>query len=168
MAVVNPFEEVFSSPDFNQSYDDFYNNYGWSYDEPDPVGITDSRMKADLEQAKANAKATGNKNAEYWINLVIDKGVGVLGSLTKAGILKNQNLAALTGAGYSNFGTDANGKVTVNGQATDDTPNNNLPTTKTFNIDWSNPTTIILIAGAVFGLIYLLFFNSKTRKNGKR
>ena len=129
----------------------YINDYGLT-----PEAPTDPKVIADLTAAKAKAAAAGDTKFENIFNKVLTYGDKILSILTKNGILENKNLAA---QGYSidlsNVAKDA---------ATDSAPSTS---SRVFNLDFSDPKTLIIAFLVVMILIYFLFFNPKS-KNGKR
>ncbi|ADB36752.1 hypothetical protein [Spirosoma linguale] len=117
---------------------------------------SDPKVVADVTAALQKAKQTGQTGFENVLNKILLYGDKALQTLSKAGIIKNQNLV---NAGYGGF--DSSTDTTTTNKAPD-------PTNRVFSIDFTNPTTLIIAFVAVLLLFYFLFFKPKKSKNAKR
>lgn len=143
--------------------------------EPNP--LTDSRMTNDLSIVRQNAVATGNVKLANTVDTIFKYGDRALTILAKNGILSNANLRALAKAGYGNVTLNPNGSYTIGRGANadlltygtdNDIATSNAPTGG-FNVDFTDPKTLIIVFLVLAILFYFLFFyNKKPTKNGKR
>lgn len=115
-------------------------------------GLSDGNLTV----AAQKAKATGNLKVENVLNFVIKYGDAVLTSLTKNGIIKNKNQLY---AGQIN--EQAYDAYIQRGAAV--APTVQRSTTGLFGLDFSNPTTLIILAVLIFLLVKTFQTPAKTK-----
>lgn len=117
---------------------------------------SDSKLTADVTAAKATATANGNTKLANTLDFILKYGDKALEILTKNGILQNKNLAT---AGYSLDLSSLSKDAATN--SAPDTSN------RVFNLDFSDPKTLIITFLVIMILVYFLFFNSN-KQHGRR
>jgi len=152
--MANLFDDIDLSGITDDDIKSYFDDFGVDYKTP-----SDPKVVADVTAARDAAKASGNTKFENILNKVLLYGDKALTILTKNGIIENKNLSA---SGYS----DATLAAILAGTKTDTT--NNAPEVKdrVFNLDFTDPKTIIIIFLVVMILAYFLFF--KSSKNGSK
>ena len=133
----------------------YFQDVGFDYKAP-----SDPKVVADVTAARDAAKAAGNTKFENVLNKVLLYGDKALTILTKNGIIENKNLTA---SGYS----AATLAAIAAGSKTDTVNNAPATTNRVFNLDFTDPKTLIIIFLIVMGLAYFLFFKPSP-KNAKR
>jgi hypothetical protein len=130
---------------------EYANDYGLSLTPP-----SDAKVVADVTAAKTVADAQGNTKLSNTLDFILKYGDKALSILSKTGILKNQNLVT---AGYS----DATIQALMAATTTDKTSNAPTASNSVFNIDFTDPKTLIITFLIVMILAYFLFFYSPKR-----
>lgn len=133
----------------------YFQDQGYEYKSP-----SDPKVTTDVTAARDAAKAAGNTGFENVLNKVLLYGDKALTILTKNGVIKNQNLST---SGYSSDTIAA----LLAGTKTDATSNAPATTSRVFNLDFTDPKTLIIVFLAVMILAYFLFFKPSP-KNAKR
>ncbi|MBN8823888.1 MULTISPECIES: hypothetical protein [Spirosoma] len=125
----------------------------------DPDKALSDSDKATITQSKTTAQQTGNSKLINTVNTILGFINTEIGVLSKNGIIGKQQLSST----YPTLGNLAGSS------STDTTNTDNAPDTsnRVFNIDFTSPTTLIIVFGVVVLLFYFLFFKPKS-KNGKR
>lgn len=119
-----------------------------------PTSLTDPKMFADLSVVKQTATAAGDGGVVRIIDYIFKYGDAALSILSKYGVIENKNLAA---AGYQNFGKDPTGMYFAGSGNFKQPIETGAPTG--FNLDFSDPKIIIIVALIVLFLIYFLIKN---------
>lgn len=124
----------------------------------DPDKALSDSDKAAISQSKTTAQQTGNSKLINTVNTILGFINTEIGVLSKNGIIGKQQLSS-TYPTLSNLAGSSSTDTTTN--------TDNAPKTGLFNIDFTSPTTLIIVFVAIVLLFYFLFFKPKS-KNGKR
>lgn len=103
-----------------------------------------------LRTAQQTAAATGKKDWQNILDLVLKYGGSVLDILTRNGIIKNKNLTDLTGG---NFDLAAYQAAQAGGNLNSEISKLTTRKTSGLGIDFSNPTTLIGIIILIIALV---------------